>query len=155
MARIGIYLEKARCTLWCLLGKKSLKHLDICSWASSGEEFLPANQVGKALASQLKVSTGFQSSHKLIGNSTISSSKLWFANNTKIQQATRCNVWWVDQEPTLITKFQLRGFNVAHLYNVDAGGQEKAWNENLGNVGFVDFGKLNPKRSWTEPLQNK
>ncbi len=48
-----------------------------------------------------------------------------------------------------------RVFNVAHLYNVDSGGQEKAWNENLGNVGFVDFGKLNPKRSWTEPLQNK
>lgn len=94
MAHIGMYMETARCTLGCLLGKKSLKRwykstIDIYSWASSGE--------------------GLHGGHNLIGNWTISSSKLWFANNTKMQQAI-FDVWWVDQEPTLITKLQLRGF---------------------------------------------
>lgn len=66
-------------------------------------------QSWKCSTNQLKVLTGLHGGHNLIGNWTISSSKLWFANNTKMQQAI-FDVWWVDQEPTLITKLQLRGF---------------------------------------------
>ena len=64
-------------------------------------------QSWKCSTNQLKVLTGLHGGHNLIGNWTISSSKLWFANNTKMQQAI-FNVWWVDQEPTSITK--LEGF---------------------------------------------